>query len=415
MAQITGAQNERVFSIQKWLGLNQNPDGDTKLKYGEAASMRNFKVTRDGNLQKRPGTTEVVHLAYDNGDPVEDSCSAVWTGFVGGAEVVMVICGKVLYSCWDTEDGFSNPQAVKTFTNEPDYPHMFGFSGKLYVIADGDYWEWEGLKADGTPKPLTSVVGYKPLVAVAIPPNGGGELLEQVNKLNGYRRAWLSPTGNTDKTFILPDSYAIAGVDYVKDLGTDTDLTVNTDYTVDLANRTVTFTSAVTLTEGTNSYEVGWHVTDTFRSEITNMHFSEFYNGNQDTRVFLYGDGSAEAIYSDLDYDGVARADYFPDLNEIRVGVENTPLTGLVRQYSRLIAFKSDGTWSISFGQITDTQGNSIPGFYATPVNKTIGHEMMGYAQLVLNDPVTLFGQDLYEWKSGSYGNLTNDERNAKL
>ena len=62
MARITGAQNERVFSVQKWLGLNQNPDGDTKLKMGEAASMRNWKVTRDGNLQKRPGI--VLHQAW---------------------------------------------------------------------------------------------------------------------------------------------------------------------------------------------------------------------------------------------------------------------------------------------------------------------------------------------------------------
>ena len=43
MANITGAQNERVFQINKWLGLNQNPDGDTKLRMGEAALMRNWR------------------------------------------------------------------------------------------------------------------------------------------------------------------------------------------------------------------------------------------------------------------------------------------------------------------------------------------------------------------------------------
>ena len=56
MATINATTNEKIYSIKKWLGLNQSPDGDTKLKYGEAAVMRNWRVTRDGNLRRRPGT-----------------------------------------------------------------------------------------------------------------------------------------------------------------------------------------------------------------------------------------------------------------------------------------------------------------------------------------------------------------------
>ena len=55
MATITGATNEKVYSIGKWLGLNESPDGDTHLKMGEASKMVNFKITRDGNLKRRPG------------------------------------------------------------------------------------------------------------------------------------------------------------------------------------------------------------------------------------------------------------------------------------------------------------------------------------------------------------------------
>ena len=62
MAQIKAATNEKVFQIKAWGGLHQNPDGDTKLKLGEAAEMVNFKITRDGNLQKRSGTKTVVRL-----------------------------------------------------------------------------------------------------------------------------------------------------------------------------------------------------------------------------------------------------------------------------------------------------------------------------------------------------------------
>lgn len=55
MATITGATNEKVYSIPKWLGLNEHPDGDTNLRLGEAAKMVNWKITRDGNLKRRPG------------------------------------------------------------------------------------------------------------------------------------------------------------------------------------------------------------------------------------------------------------------------------------------------------------------------------------------------------------------------
>lgn len=398
MATISGVQNERVFSIQKWLGLNQNPDGDTKLKMGEAASMKNWKVTRDGNLQKRPGTREILHIG-------SQKVSATWTGFVGGVERVMAVCGKTLYSC--RNGGVWQATAIGSWESETaEHPHMFGFGGKLWLLTGSEYYCWDGTT-------FTVPEGYIPLVAVTIGPEGGasgGELLEQVNKLNGKRRAWLSPDG-AGTVFHLPDSYPIQAVDYVKDLGTNQELPA-TDYTVDLTGRTVTFGTAPI--EGTNSLEVGWHVAENFRSEVCAMRYSEFYNGSQDTRVFLYGDGSSEALYSDLDYLGTPRADYFPDLNEIRVGVENTAITGMIRQYSRLICFKTDGAWSISFGQITTPQGDSIPGFYTTPINRSIGNEAMGQVQLVLNNPVTLFGSDLYEWRSGSFGNLTNDERQAK-
>ena len=55
MAKITTATSEKVIPIKAWSGLHESPDGDTKLKYGEAAAIQNWRVTRDGNLQRRPG------------------------------------------------------------------------------------------------------------------------------------------------------------------------------------------------------------------------------------------------------------------------------------------------------------------------------------------------------------------------
>ena len=149
---------------------------------------------------------------------------------------------------------------------------------------------------------------------------------------------------------------------------------------------------------------------------LPGMKYVEMYNGTTDSRIFLYGDGTNRVYYSDFDENGVPRADYFPELNVINIGSENTPVTGLVRHYSRLIAFKEDEAYSIQYGTITLPDNTTTAAFYCTPINRNLGNEAMGQARLVLNSPYTLCGKDLYEWRNNSSysSNLTIDERQAK-
>ena len=397
MATITGAQNERVFQIKKWLGLNENPDGDTKLKMGEATAQRNWRVTRDGNLQKRPGTKEILTVGTGS-SPV----SAVWNGYIGGSEYVLAVSGSTLYRCWDESHGWQGAAVGSWSGATAERPHMFGFADKLYLLTGEKYFCWDGAT-------LAEVEGYIPLVQTATPPTGGGETLEQVNKLTAKRRVWFSPDGSA-KTFTLPES-GLASIDYAKYTANGNAITISGR---NLSAGTLTLSSAPAA--GSNTVEVGYTAAASFRGEITAMRFSETYNGTQDTRVFLYGDGSSRAIYSGLDYDGNARADYFPDLNEVRIGVANTPITGMIRHYSRLIAFKTDGAYAIQYGVITLADESLASAFYVTPINRSIGNDAPGQVQLVLNSPVTLFGSDLYEWRNNSSysSNLSTDERQAK-
>lgn len=393
MATISAATNEKVFQIKAWAGLHENPDGDTKLKMGEAAAMRNFRITRDGNLQKRPGTKEILTIARNK--PVE----AMWVGRVNGTEKVLAICDGKLWDCRGLT-GWKATQIGSVGTT--DHPHMFGFSDKCYILTGNDYMCYDGTN-------LTSVTGYVPLVQNATPPAGGGVLLEQVNKLNAKRRVWFSPDG-TATTFQLPEK-DLDSIDSVTLTADGSSLTVSSS---DLANGTVTLSTAPAA--GANTVEVAYTTKVSYRTDVTKMRFSETYNGTQDTRVFLYGDGSNQAIYSDLDYDGTARADYFPDLNHVRVGIENTPITAMIRHYSKLVAFKTDGAYHIQYGVITTAEEDLAAAFYVTPVNKTIGNVAPGQVQLVLQSPITLFGSDLYEWKNNnSYAaNLSVDERQVR-
>ena len=485
MATIQGNTKEKIFTIKKWYGLNENPDGDTKLKYGEAAYMRNWKITRDGNLKVRdgsdlklglcqsyvalPSSTESVakvdtldapstlvmypNIAASEGKltlsgtsvnvtpdaattyadyywkenkfrvwklvrcdetaegyqwvmkavkaantSLNPKVAGLWHGMVGGHEYVLGACdGKLWKLATDGTWSRSEIGAVST----TGAVHIFGFANKAYILDGSKYRVWDGTT-------YAEADGYIPVVLIATAPAGGGTELEQVNKLSASRRVRFSPDG-TSTVFQLPEK-DLDSIDSVTDYPGGTALT----YTGDAANGTVTFGTAPA--EGVNSIEVTYTVKTSFRDEVEKMRFSELYNGAQDTRVFLYGDGTNKVLYSGVDYDGNPRADYFPDLNVASIGTDNTPVTGLIRHFSRLMAYKTDSAYMITYGDITMEDERVIPGFYITPVNRAIGNTPVGQVRLVSNFPRTIHGQDCYEWKNmSSYSaSLTADERQAQ-
>lgn len=402
MATISASTNEKIFTVKKFLGLNQCADGDTRLKLGEASEIRNWKITREGCLKRRPGTRALFNLdATDESNPVV----GLWSGWVNGEEVMVAACRNLLYKIYENASGALEIATIGPVSTSQGHVLMFGFSGKLYIIDGQSYMVWNG-------ETLSEVEGYVPVVANVIPPmvdgvGGGGELLEQVNKLSPWRRAWLSPDG-TGTAFQLPEKN-LELIEKVTDLRTG--LVVSAATNAELG--TVTF--AEPPEQVANGYEVLYKVSTDFRSEILAMKYSELYSGTQDTRVFLYGDGSNEALYSGMTDLGQPTAEYFPDQNEVAVGDANTPITAMVRHYSALICYKLDSAWSISFGITTLDNGSMIPAFYSTPVNRGMGNEAPGQVELVNNDPFTLFGGELYQWRNPSYwsNSLSADERQS--
>ena len=324
----------------------------------------------------------------------------IWSGFVAGQEVLCAACNGYLWQLSLGEDGTWSKTACGTIDTDEDV-FMFGFSGDLYLMNGTQYRVWNGTA-------LTDVGGYRPLVAVSVPPDGGGTTLEQINKMTGARRVRVSPDG-TATTFHLPEQ-GLASIDYVQYVASGTDIE---DYDVNLTDGTITITPAPA--EGTNSIEIGYSVSENTRSEIVGMRYAELYNGSQDTRVFVYGDGTNRCFYSGVDYDGLPRADYFPDLNVAHVGDANTPITAMIRHYDRLLCFKLDSAWSIGYSSITLADGTVTAGFYVAPINRSVGNCAPGQAVLVENRPRTLDGRSVVEWKAtSSSGNINGDERNAE-
>ena len=407
MAQIKGKDNSSILKIQAFLGLNENPDGDTTLKVGEMAEMRNFRITQDKHLQIRPGSKTLLSLAdalssLGQGtvqDGAETRVYGVWRGIAGASEHILASFGGHIWDI-DTKNGTAKDKGSAPMSEVS----FFGFGGKVYLLGGGEYKSWDG----GTDTAFATVEGYVPLIQTATTPKGEGTLVETVNRLTGKRRVQFSPDG-TATVFQLPEK-AINEVSSVKSGGEPV-----TNCTMDLENGTVTFTAAPAA--GTNTVEIEYRKGDGARSEVTGMKYSELFNGATDTRVFLYGDGTNRAVYSGVPFaTGRASAEYFPDLYELTVGESNTPLTALVRHYSRLMAFKTDSAWAILQGEIGLADGGSTAAFYVQPVNRQFGNEAPGQVRLLENNPLTMDAGSVYQWRSGSsYASyISNNENNAK-
>ena len=167
--------------------------------------------------------------------------------------------------------------------------------------------------------------------------------------------------------------------------------------------------------KGVNTVVIVYRKGNGERAQVTQMRFAEFFNGATDTRVFLYGDGTNKTIYSGMDLDKSApSAEYFPDLYEAAIGDENTPITALIRHHSRLLAFKPSSAWSVDYNITTTASGGVTTAFYIIPVNRQVGNETPGQVQLLENNPLTMDGKSIYQWKATtSSGNVTSDDRNV--
>lgn len=250
-------------------------------------------------------------------------------------------------------------------------------------------------------------------------PEAGTDNIEIMYTLNVVRTfAFSVPAGESTidlssafKTFdIVTDIFVVAKEN--ESGGVDT-LTYSSDYTYSDDNTKVFLTSAPL---SKTTYYVSIEFEKNYREEVFAMTKSEVYNGAQDTRLFLYGDGGNVALYSGLDENGKGTAEYFPDLNEIEIGDANTPITAMIRHRNRLLAFKPNAAYSIYYSATSLEDGNLIPGFYLNAINREIGCADGANAVSVENRVRTLCHKSIYEWRStNSSGNITSDARNAEV
>lgn len=407
---------DKVFSVDKFLGINEYADSETELKPGQAARIENFRITDGGNLALRPGIRRFqIPEGYD--DHPYNNLAEAFPMYWEGKEWI--------YCSFYTEGGrgfvtaFLREDDVvwQSFSsNDADYSgaifKSFEHDGKVWV-----YW----LDENGNPQQDALPFGetdrgepYAPLLISGGDPAGGGVTVESLNILSDYFRAkyiaadrataYRLPTVTSSVVTVI-----IGSTEYpAADMGT-----------FDFQTKTFTFAANKEPQDGLDVEFVCQHSDDDIRSArrlFFEMRYYTHFNGATDTRTFFYGGGSAEYGNQNICYyTGVPAHGsglYVPAGNELAVDFSDSPITGLIRHYSRLLAFKPDGVDAITYEPVTLADGSVIAGFFLRPVSRDFGNDATGQVQLVDNAARSLTKSGAYDWRV-SAGNY-RDERYAK-
>ena len=396
MANIPTQVNLTPITINKFLGLNLSNTGDTQIKLGESGNMTNFYITNDYKLRKMYGYKSF----YDFETPIKGMASVVLNKI---HYLLVATDGKLYYFLsdeLDDEENWGTLQAHLIGTIGTGDCSFFTFDNKVYILC-GKYMSWDGLT-------LQEVDGYVPLVYINTPPAGGGTEYEQINMLTGKKYMTFNGDG-TSTEYHLPQQN-VSSI-YKVEVDGETK-TVSTDYTVNLTNGTVTFTTAPS--SNMDNIAIYWEKDDNNRSKIEKMKFGTIFGGDVDTRVFLYGnpDEQNRIRFSGPELDekhSRPSVEYFPTFNQLDVGPKNFAVTDLTRQYDRLlITTNKPEAYYLTIGTLQIDEDRTETSVQTFPLNESHGNIAMGQGRVLNNDPVTIEDGAIIKWKSTN----VRDERN---
>lgn len=399
----------KMFTVDKFLGINEAADGFTELKMGQASVMTNFFITDGFNLKVRPGVTRMDFSGERNPAPI----LASWAGFISEdstQEHLLVVdftdgTDRIWLYTKNETGGYSTQYrqdgALGLTSAEEPMVKAFAFGGKLWVTSRSKTVSYQ----NGS---FVAEEPYVPLVIAGASPSGGGTTLERINLLSSLRRIDYSADGEATAYVLPPEALTVEKI--VID---NIEVTPGDAGAYNAVSNTFTFRSAPE--KGVGNVEITYNTneadTEATRLYILGMPLVEAYNGSTDTRLFVGGKGNI-CYYSGVTQSGEATPMYFPAMNEVAVDMTGSSVTGFVRHYSKLLVFTRDGTYTLSYEPVTTEDGSTTAGFYLRSANREFGNDVIGQVRTVKNYPRTITQNGIYEWRITS--SYYQDERYAR-
>lgn len=390
MATITRQKTTPPKKISKFLGLNENIDGEYGLKLGEATTQLNYRITPQYQLKEREGYKTIFAAATPTSDIMQ-----MWHGKLNGSEMFLFCADGHLYS-GDLNTGTKTSIGIVSGT-----PTSFlGFGTKVYINNDNKYLSFDGIT-------LAEVEGYVPKIAIGTPPTGGGTDYEQFNILTGKKHQTFNGDGSS-KTFYIREQ----NVDSIYEVWVDgVKKTLTTDYTVNTTAGTVTFISAPSNVADT--VDIYWQKGTGNRSLIEGCRFSMDYSGQTDSRVFLWGNTTYKnrRFWSGI-ANGMPSAEYFEVNSYDDLGSGQYAITDIVKQYDRQKIFLENTTmYSYYEAQTTIVGENTVTivTFPTFELSEEVGNVAEGQVQIIKNSPMAIY-QGIHAFKSSTVRDQTNNE-----
>lgn len=399
----------KMFTVDKFLGINESADGFTELKMGEASKMENFTITENLNLALRPGVQRVDFTAEREPSIILGS----WAGYVSedSKEELLVIVDfyngqdRIWFYTRNEATGslvqYRQDGALGLTSTEDHFVKIFAFGGRLWIMSRANTVTYR----DGT---FVEEEPYIPLVIAGASPSGGGTAIENINLLSSMRRIDYSADGEA-VAYVLPTEALRIDTIIIDNITQD----ISAVGAWNTEAHTFTFNSAPVKGVGNVefTYDTNAAATEATRLQILSQPLVEAFNGSTDTRLFVGGRGNV-CYYTGVPQHGQITAMYFPALYEVAVDMTGSSVTGLVRHYSKLLVFTKDGTYTLSYEPVTLVDGTTTAGFYLRAANREFGNDVLGQVQTVDNFPRTITKDGIYEWRiTASY---YQDERYAK-
>lgn len=266
---------------------------------------------------------------------------------------------------------------------------FINFNGMLYFLCE-KFYQYDGEWKEVEP--------HIPVILINRKPDGSykGDLNEEYNLIGSGFQNHFHGDGSS-KVYKLSEQNLDEKT--IKVLVDGKEVTA---FTADYAKGEVTFQSAPVT--GTNNVEItAYKTVQEDIDKVMRCTLYATYGGNNNSRLFLAGDGNSCFYFS-----GVADATYFPAQSYARIGNDDDDIQGFGEQYDVLIAFKSNEIYGLEY--YTDKDG--IGRFSSYRVNSKIGCDAPNSIQLI-NNQLT--------WLSTKHGVCTlvstviEDERNVRV
>ena len=122
--------SSKMFTVDKFLGIDQSADSARELKMGQASKVCNFALTDGGNITTRPGLVRAYSIP--GATP-----RTIWSGHLGASNYMIVVasngidesaCTSDCFAAWRMEAFNSYTPSIRPSARAQRYSRLLGIS-----------------------------------------------------------------------------------------------------------------------------------------------------------------------------------------------------------------------------------------------------------------------------------------------